>query len=830
MPYLAALLLLPLATPPLTWRIGAVDYAFAPDTGQLRATDGGASVTLLDGAGPKLPQPARLVRVDGAVCHYAAGEYTYTLTLRPEAGALALHWQSQQAVERMTAGRAVGAGPWARLSYTRHAEPYGQPFWPRVAQWRDSGLFLAAAWDMAASAGSEWDAPDQRFAGTGPFATALDVVYRARTDGSRLPLDETLRVRVGRDLWQTAPLPTQQPSPYAAELGREVMLDLWSGTARENTALLRHLDSVCGGEARFVTVLENWQAGGFDALLPDSIRLPEYPPNPGVGSVAELSELCQTAKRLGRFGFRTNYVYLRPSSPSAKAGEARAALGSDGKPLWFTRPADWLPLARRQEADIATLGAPNATFSDQLTSGGGAWAYEDCDVAQGDRVSMGRALAAQRELATLLRTAHGGPLGSETLIDEQLLGQWVDNGDFGIYDGHHRAMTPEFKLRRIHHLSAFHGMGLMYRFFEMPPFKSWSGGQARYLTDPAQYDDYRAATVLYGNGGYLFYYPGMPWDYVLTECLVVGTLQRHYAGVAVKAVRYWHEGRWVGLLDLVAAGIDPVPSPWGPQPDSLRRIRVEYANGLTVVVNRLPDSCTVDAVGGPLTLPQAGWAAWQADGSVLAYSALAPGTTTRIDYVADRARGLRFVNPRGAQVFGVDRPTLWRGGRLWSQVDPKTGDAVVDGQPLPWRPPATPAVTRLDFRFEHDSAGWVGQSDLGPLRLAGGRLCAEITGPDPYLIGPKLDLAPDSVKTVVLRLKVSCGDFGQFYFVTAAQPGWSEERCLRVPLRHTEQVQEVRLPVGDHAQWRGQRITGLRLDPEHGAAPGVVEIESIRGE
>ena len=826
MTYLAALLLL---APAMDWRIGETDYHFEPQTARLTARCQGVAVTLLDGAGPKAALPARLAGVDGITARYEAGELRWTLTINPEADCLRLRWQSPSAAERLTAGRATGPGPWARLSYTRHAEPYGQPFWPRVTWWREPGLFMAAWWDMAASAGSEWDAPDQRFSGSGELPTALDVVYHPRTDGTRLPLDETLRVRVGRDLWQVVPQPSQPPSEHRAELGQMVLLDMWGGTAREGTALLRHLEQLTGGETRFLTVLQNWQAGGFDALLPDSIRLPEYPPNPGVGSIAELTELCQTAKRLGRFAYRTNYVYLRDASPSAKAGEAKYAVGTDGKPRWHTRPADWLGLARRQEADIQTLGQPTASFSDQLTSGGGSWAYEDFDPGQGAFASMGRALANQRDMASLLRRATNGPLGSETLIDEQLLGPWVDYGDFGIYDGHHRAMTPEFTLRRLHRLSMFHGMGLMYRFFEMPPFKTWSSGKATYLRDASQRDDYRAATVLYGNGGYLFYEPGMPWDYVMTECVVLGALGRHFAAADVADVRYWHQGRWARLLELVADGVDPVPSPWGPQPDSLRRIRVDYTGGLSVVVNRLPASCEVDAAGTRLTLPQAGWAVWKADRSLLAYSAVGPDAAQRVDYLRDDARGLRYIDPRGA-ALGVDRPTLWRGGRLWSQLDPATGHAVVDGHEVRWAPPVVPAVTRLDFGFADGSAGWVGQSDLGPLRQTAGGLSADITGPDPYLIGPKLDVAPDSVKTVVLRLATSCGEFGQLYFTTAAEPTWSEERCVRFPLARTDRVQEVRIAVAAHGQWRGQRITGLRLDPEHGGSPGTVLIESLRGE
>jgi hypothetical protein len=37
-------------------------------------------------------------------------------------------------------------------------------------------------------------------------------------------------------------------------------------------------------------------------------------------------------------------------------------------------------------------------------------------------------------------------------------------------------------------------------------------------------------------------------------------------------------------------------------------------------------------------------------------------------------------------------------------------------------------------------------------------------------------------------------------------------------------------PVGNHAQWRGKTITGLRLDPTAGAPGATIRIERIAAE
>jgi hypothetical protein len=831
------------------WPIGSATFRYCPESRELVVTQGKTTFHALTGLGPEFlwqgkPRPLAevgigLIRADadqmGLRCQYRARhgnvENQYTLHLTPAEGGLQIRIQSEAATCcRVRSGKMEGLGKWFRFSYTRHAEPYGQSSWPRVTFVPDLHLYGSASWDMAAGHGTSWEATDERFSGTGDFASAVDVVYQPRTDGTRLPVDETLTLRVGSDLWSTVPLPSQKPSEYRRELAHEIFLDVWGGTARETEYFLRHLAAITQGKTRFFTVFQNWEAGGFDALLPDSVFLPDYPPNPGIGSIDELRQLSEYARSLGRFALRTNYMVLRDAAPSAQAGKARAALDAAGKRKWHTRPGDWLTLAGRQEQEIRRLFAPNAGFTDQLTSGGAPWSYHDFDARQPGSADMGDCLRKQRQLARCIKETCSGPLGSETDIDEQLLGEFVDTGDYGIFDGYRRALTPEFKLRRLHHLSTFHGMGLMYRYFEMPPFPRFHRGEHAYRDDPTYYDDYRAAEILFGNGGYLFYYPGMSWEYVLTECLLVGTLQPYYALQPVRDVHYWKDGGWQTLPQLVATGIDPLPVPWAPQPDCLKRIQIHYANGLRVVVNRLAEEFPVTVEGQVIVLPRSGWVAWMPEGKLLAFSAYAPGTRNRVDFLHDRIANLRYLAPRGGQWLGQTKPTLWQGDKIVLRVDPRTGDAWIAGQQRKYQPPQVAPLSRIDFRFDRSMLGWSGLRDLGPLRIENGALKAKIVGDDPALAAPPIDLPPDSVKTVVIRLRVTCGRFGQLYFRAADRQETAEEMCVRFPVKPGPALQELRIPVASHPLWKGHRIISLRLDPEHGEAPGSMEIESIRGE
>ncbi len=586
-------------------------------------------------------------------------------------------------VAAVRAGTVKTEKNWRRFCVERYAEAYAQPFWPRTAFFVDDNLFLSAKWRLDGSAGTRWSEDcDQRFNGSNDFEAAPAVLYEANVAGKRSAVDETLILRVGTDLWATVGRPEQRPSEYFDELKNVVYLDFWGGTAKEAEAFITKISTLTGGRVPFLTVFQNWEAGGWDALLPDSIRLPDFPPNPALGTVEELASLARIGKGCGRFALRTNYMFLRENSPSFREGAARFAVDAAGKPRWHIRLADVEPILKRQEAEIARLFAPNANFSDQLTSGAAPWAYLDFAADAGTPCQIGAILTKEREIARRLKAAQRGPLGSESLMDEHLLGEFVDYGDYGIYAGFRRALTPEFKLRRLNKLTAFHGVGLMYRFFELPPFPDFCALKRDYATEDAMRDDYRAVEILFGNGGYVFYEPtGLkrtPWNYFAAEIALIGTLQRRYVGEEVAAVEYWDAGTWRTLTELLERGVEPTVASWNPQPTALRCVKVVYKNGLRVLVNRLdeafdattlaPELAEVDFGGRSpvgfsteiaetvqkaqtaqierrakearvgkvekvkqdaafeknaqkrLILPKSGWVAWTADGAALAFS------------------------------------------------------------------------------------------------------------------------------------------------------------------------------------------------------------------
>lgn len=733
-------------------------------------------------------------------------------------------------VRGLSPGTLTGAGRWQRYDLSRYQEAYGQHWWPRTNYLPEYDVFLSAGWQLDDSHGSEWGEVDPAVTGDAPLALAPDVRYAARTDGSYAPLRETLVVRLGATLAEALPQPTQQPSPYREELSRMVYVDLWGGTAAEGSHLLVVLREVTAGRQRFLTVLQPWESGGWDALLPDSMRLPDYPPDPGVGSIEELQALARLGRSMGRTAFRTNYMLARDLSPSIREGLAHRALNPDGSPKWHTAPTDWAGLIERQERAIQDLFATDAGFTDQLTSGAWPGSWLDFNAATGPLAgTLGETLRAQRDAATRIRAIQGGPLGSESAMDQHLLGEFVDYGDFGIMDGYHRAPCPEYYLRVMRNWSGFHGMGLWYRFVENAPYPEFHAGKCDFWQDRAEQDDYRCMEVLYGNGGYLCWMPGVPWTWTLTEVLLVGTLQQHWAVVPVTEVEYLDGAEWKTLERLIREGATYPIGPGSTPPEWLRRVRVAYGNGLRVVTNRSSEDLPVEVPGATIALPRSGWVAWKPDGSLLAYSALDPATGTRVDRIDDRAAGIRYLDPRGQLVEGVSVPTLWRDGKRWLTLDEERGELTVDGRAVALSLPEPPPLTVLDCTFTRGLGGW--RPLAGVLRMAAtdGVMRLHSVTDDPQILSPGLRLSGDANPVVTLRIRTSAGEFGQLYWTTEAAPGISQERCAQFPLHAGAGYEDVRIDLSANPAWVGQTITRLRLDPVHGVPEADIDIESIIG-
>lgn len=145
--------------------------------------------------------------------------------------------------------------------------------------------------------------------------------------------------------------------------------------------------------------------------------------------------------------------------------------------------------------------------------------------------------------------------------------------------------------------------------------------------------------------------------------------------------------------------------------------------------------------------------------------------------------------------------------------------------------PAKPR-TEIRFDFEKDREGWGGLHSMSHPSMRNGILRSNILGSDPYFTRGFLRIPPDKYSKIIVRMKLSKGKTGQFFWQTAAESAFRDDKYLNFPTIGDDQFHDYEIPVGDHPKWRGQQIRAIRLDPAVGTATirQAVEIDFIRGE
>ncbi len=138
-------------------------------------------------------------------------------------------------------------------------------------------------------------------------------------------------------------------------------------------------------------------------------------------------------------------------------------------------------------------------------------------------------------------------------------------------------------------------------------------------------------------------------------------------------------------------------------------------------------------------------------------------------------------------------------------------------------------VDRIAFDFSDSDSGWMPAHDVTELRITDGVLSGKINGPDPYLVRMLVNVAGDEYPAIRLRMRVTAGHSGQFFWTTEASPAFAEDKTIPFALQPDGQFHEYRLEPARDPNWAGQKITALRLDPGNSADSAEFAVDYVRG-
>lgn len=252
----------------------------------------------------------------------------------------------------------------------------------------------------------------------------------------------TLSFIPANDVWQASRHYRQtnglKASAGVGQLAGRFVFDLWGGRYGQSGEQLQRAFRY--GLTDAAVVWHNWQRWGYDYRLPEI-----YPPNPQLGTQAELLEMIEACRQAGvLFALHDNYIDLYPDAEGFSY-DKNIAFSRGGTPVraWLNEGRDAQSYRYRADqvepflqANLKTIAAelaPSAYFID-VWSSINPYDYWDADGRFVDRVFTRDSWA--RHFAWIRDLLGGAPQISESGHD-QLIG-WLD----GAQTNHLRVGQP----------------------------------------------------------------------------------------------------------------------------------------------------------------------------------------------------------------------------------------------------------------------------------------------------------------------------------------------------------------------------------------------------
>ena len=133
----------------------------------------------------------------------------------------------------------------------------------------------------------------------------------------------------------------------------------------------------------------------------------------------------------------------------------------------------------------------------------------------------------------------------------------------------------------------------------------------------------------------------------------------------------------------------------------------------------------------------------------------------------------------------------------------------------------------VEWDFSRGTQGFTAVNGVAPLRVQDGALQIRVTGFDPYIHAPRVNLVGERDRYIELRLRATSGRQIKIYYTTPTG-GWSESRSLAFDIVADGEYRDYLVDLWESPGWTGP-ITQFRLDLEPPESQGaVVDIERIR--
>jgi len=117
------------------------------------------------------------------------------------------------------------------------------------------------------------------------------------------------------------------------------------------------------------------------------------------------------------------------------------------------------------------------------------------------------------------------------------------------------------------------------------------------------------------------------------------------------------------------------------------------------------------------------------------------------------------------------------------------------------------------FDRDGERLGWKNTSPgLGETMALDGRLHAQITGPDPYVVGPKLRVEAATHQFLALRCRATISGVTEIFFSREQFPGFFETQMIKIPMTPSDEPRVYEVDLRDRLRWNGT-IERLRIDP-----------------